>query len=76
MNAGAYGAPVFLRTMENPFFILCIKKYKGGRPGMCSKGQDCICKSFFKSDADKEIGNRYIKVLIKYILQQEESRRM
>ncbi len=43
---------------------------------MCSKGQDCICKSFFKSDADKEIGNRYIKVLIKYILQQEESRRM
>lgn len=43
---------------------------------MGSKRQDCICKSFFKSDTDKEIGNRYIKVLIKYILQQEESRRM
>lgn len=43
---------------------------------MCSKHQDCICKSIFKSATDEEIGNRYIKVLIKYILQQEESRRM
>lgn len=43
---------------------------------MCGKHQDCICKSIFKSTVDEEIRSRYIQVLVKYIMQQEESKRM
>lgn len=43
---------------------------------MGSRNQDCICRSVFKSTTDEEIRTRYIQILIKYITQQEESKRM
>lgn len=66
----------FLRTIGKYFFILCRKKYRGRRPVMDGRNQDCICRSVFKSITEEEIRTRYIQVLIKYITQQEESKRM
>lgn len=43
---------------------------------MGSSNQDCICRSVFKSTTEEEIRDRYVKVLVKYITQQEESKRM
>lgn len=40
------------------------------------KNQDCMCESVFKGAVDEEIRSRYIQVLVKYIMQQEESKRM
>jgi hypothetical protein len=62
--------------MGTPFFILCIKKYMCRRPEMRSRNQDCLCESVFKGAVEEEIRSRYIQVLVKYIMQQEESKRM
>ncbi len=43
---------------------------------MRSRNQDCLCESVFKGAVEEEIRSRYIQVLVKYIMQQEESKRM
>ncbi len=43
---------------------------------MHRRQQDCICESVYKSTAEEKIRAGYIQVLVKYITQQEESKRM
>lgn len=43
---------------------------------MGSSHQDCICRSVYKNIRDEEIKARYIQILVKYIMQQEESKKV